>query len=378
MSIKRRGNEKDGNWFYRFNYKKEDYCEGGFPNKAQAEEAERLKRNAVINQAQHPEDYAGEMTFRQAGEWWLKEYAPSKRSHFVDEGRMPLMMDYFDAKLLKKILPADIDKFLRELPAIRAEKDLARGQKKQPMSDHTKNHYRALLHALYERLKQKKMYSGENPVSFVDKIQVPTARVRFIYPAEEKVLSESIAKEQDLNDYYTLGIFSGMRIGEMRGMRVKHVDLTMRHIFLPSPKNKRSRYVPFDGPQDPEHLIMRMLDRRMAGKGPEDYVMPHWGYTYLKDHFYAICEALDIKNLHIHDWRHTFAYNYLSQGADIYTVSQLMGHSSIDVTQKHYGHLAMKDLRRAMESVRPFLSCNRIATGDHILSEVKEKNDSKS
>lgn len=346
MSIKRRGNDKDANWFYRFSYKGQDYCEGGFPNKNQAGEAERLRRNAVINQEQHPDNYTGTMTFRQAGEWWLKEYAPQKRSRKNDFSRMPLAMDFFENKLLRDISPADIDSFLSKLSELREEK----------ISDHTRNHYRALIHALYERLKYKRMYQGENPAAFVDKIVVPTARCRFIYPAEEKVLTPAMAQNHDIFSYYRLGIETGMRMGEMLATRIKHVDLILSHIFVPHPKNNRSRYVPID------ETLVGLIQELMAGKSPEDYLLPHWGHTYILSHFKMIAGAVGVKNLHLHDLRHTFAYNHLSQGTSIYKVSLLMGHSSIDVTQKHYGHLAAKDLRDAMEAVKPFLSCNRIAT----------------
>lgn len=357
MSVKRRGGDPEGNYYYRFTYKGHAYCQGGYRTKDQAETGERLAKDLAIKRVQSPDDYAGDMTFRQAGEWWLKEYAPSKRSQFVDKGRMPVIMDCFDKTLLKDIRPSDIDTFLSKLSELRERK----------ISDHTRNHYRALIHAVYERLKRKKMYRGENPASYVDKLDVPTARVRFIYPSEEKLLTPRVALHKDLDAYYRLGIGTGMRLGEMQAARVKHIDLTLKHIFLPSPKNSKSRYVPLDGPE------MGLVASLMAGKGQEDYLLPHWGSAYIRDHFYAICDELDIKNLHLHDWRHTFAYNLLSQGASIYKVSLLLGHSSTEVTQKHYGHLAAKDLRDAKESVRPFLSCNRIVTADEILESTNDK-----
>lgn len=375
MSINRRGGENEGNYFYRFTYKGHDFCEGGFRTSAQATEAQRLMKNKAIAQNLHPEDYAGDMTMRQAGEWWLREYAPSKRSRFVDTGRMPLIMDYFDKMTLRSMKPQDIDTFLLKVSDLRADQDLSQGKRPKRMSDHTRNHYRALIHALYERLKKKRMYAGENPASYVDKIQVPTARCRFIYPMEEALLTPAIAEELDLYDYYVLGMNTGMRIGEMRVLRVENIDMLLKQIFVPDPKNRHSRYVPFDGVRDPQHEVLRLMARRIAGKGPHDYVLPHWGYTYLKNHFYHICKSVKIKNLHIHDWRHTFAYTLLSQGVPLYKVSMLLGHSSQDVTQKHYGHLAIGDLHETKSVIRPFLTCNRFATGDAILVEMKRESD---
>lgn len=361
MSVKRRGATKDNpgtiedNWYYRFSYKGRSYCEGGFLNKQQATEAERLRRNAVIADEQHPEAAAGrELTFRQAGQWWLDNHTSKKRSKKNDFGRMPLAMEYFGDKLLKDIKSTDIGVFLDKLSDLRGE----------PISDHTRNHYRALLHALYERLEETEEYLGRNVVRAVRKISVPTAKTRFLYPSEEKILTPLMAKEADIFAYYRLGVETGMRIGEMRMIRVKHVDLTLNHIFLPHPKNNRSRYVALDD------SLASFAASLASGKGQDEFLLPHWGYTYLADRFQILTGTAGIRLGKREAWhvlRHTFAYNHLSQGTSIYKVSLLMGHSSIDVTQKHYGHLAAKDLRDAMEAVKPFLSCNRIATAEQVL-----------
>lgn len=350
---------------YRFSYKGQSYCEGGFRTWTQADEAQRLKKNEVIAKQLHPEDYAGEMTFRQAGEWWLKNRVPEKRSGRGDKYMLPLAMDYFDKKPLGQIQPNDIDTFLSKINELRST---TRKRGRQEAGDSTRNHYLSLIHALYGRLRKKRMYRGENPADFVEKIQVPTARVRFMYPAEEKILTPAVAKDPDLFPYYRLGVETGMRIGEMMNIRCKHVDLTQRHLFIPEPKNRRSRYVPLGD------TLVGFLGSLMAGKAPDDRLLPNWGYLYLRNHFYKIRDAAGIKNLRIHDWRHTYAYNMLSQGISIYKVSKLMGHSSINVTESHYGHLAAKDLRDAMESAKPFLSCNQIATADQVLDDSERKN----
>lgn len=358
MSVKQRAGDENASWFYRFTYKKQDYCEGGFVKRAQAVEAERLKRNAVIAQQLHPEDYAGEMTFRQAGEWWLKEYVPTKLDD-TDNSRVPFMMDYFDKKLMKDITPGEILTFLASIEKLRG----------YAISPHTRNSYRALLHAIYERMIRLQMYRSQNPVKFVDKIQVPRARTRFFYPAEEKLLTPAMTQSPDIYPYYEVGLGTGMRIGEVQRIRVEHVDFNQGFIFVPNPKNKRSRYVPLE-----DEKLIALLRQRTQGKPPEALVMPHWGYTYVLGHFKAICEAVGVK-LHkgeaIHVMRHTFAYNLLSQGESLYAVSLLMGHSSQDVTQQHYGHLAAKDLRDVIKRAKPFISGSRISRAVELTAAIK-------
>jgi site-specific recombinase XerD len=50
-------------------------------------------------------------------------------------------------------------------------------------------------------------------------------------------------------------------------------------------------------------------------------------------------------NVGQHAFRHSFAHDLLREGADLGTVSQLMGHEGIDVTNRSYGRWARKELQ---------------------------------
>lgn len=52
-----------------------------------------------------------------------------------------------------------------------------------------------------------------------------------------------------------------------------------------------------------------------------------------------------------HCLRHTFATRALQSGADIYVVSQILGHSSVKTTEKHYAHLLSQDLATRMADI---------------------------
>jgi site-specific recombinase XerD len=51
--------------------------------------------------------------------------------------------------------------------------------------------------------------------------------------------------------------------------------------------------------------------------------------------------------LTFHHLRHAYASHLLRNGARIEYVSELLGHSSIAVTRKHYAHLTREDLKKA-------------------------------
>ncbi len=51
------------------------------------------------------------------------------------------------------------------------------------------------------------------------------------------------------------------------------------------------------------------------------------------------------KNWHIHDLRHSFAYNFLKKGGEMYQLQALLGHRSIQMTVDLYGNLKSHDVK---------------------------------
>lgn len=66
-------------------------------------------------------------------------------------------------------------------------------------------------------------------------------------------------------------------------------------------------------------------------------------------------EATDPFKVTFHTLRHTFASWLIMGGVDLFTVSKLMGHSSIDMVNRIYGHLSPDHKRRAMAQLGAWL-----------------------
>jgi len=57
-----------------------------------------------------------------------------------------------------------------------------------------------------------------------------------------------------------------------------------------------------------------------------------------------------IEELHVHSTRHTFATNLLSNGENMKTTQESLGHSDIQTTQKIYAHIHKNRVAEAMRN----------------------------
>jgi len=70
--------------------------------------------------------------------------------------------------------------------------------------------------------------------------------------------------------------------------------------------------------------------------------------TTVKRAFKSACRRAGISNLRFHDLRHTFATRLVERGVDLITVKELLGHSSVTITER-YTHSFGEQKRKAVE-----------------------------
>src|SRR3954451_18949182 len=162
--------------------------------------------------------------------------------------------------------------------------------------------------------------------------------------------------EADRGAYRLLVLFlayTGLRWGELAGLRVGRLDLMRRrasivetyvvvdgHVVPSDPKNHERREVPV-----PRFLIDE-LAAHVAGKAPEALVFggekagtPMRSRTFQRAVFDEASAAVGIDGLTPHALRHTAASLAIAAGADVKVVQQMLGHKSATMTLDLYGHL---------------------------------------
>lgn len=65
--------------------------------------------------------------------------------------------------------------------------------------------------------------------------------------------------------------------------------------------------------------------------------------TYFRLELRLASKRAKVEQISPHVLRHTFATRYLQGGGDIYILSKILGHSTMDMTQRHYAHLLTAD-----------------------------------
>ena len=121
--------------------------------------------------------------------------------------------------------------------------------------------------------------------------------------------------------------------------------------------------------------LVQFLTPLVQGKLPEDNVLKDWSYVYIRKQFMRCVREAVVPDFTFHCLRHTFAQRLLAKGASIYKVSKILGHSSVRVSEQHYGHLAVSDLANEMEKIDGVVSSGLQpnCSGKNDIAEVVEK-----
>jgi len=158
-----------------------------------------------------------------------------------------------------------------------------------------------------------------------------------------------------LYHFVQLLLLTGARKGEAKAARWRDVDLAKRLWTVPRSKNGRSRRIILNSNAvEVMHGIQTVAERLNQPTQPSNFLFtnPKTGRAYHS--FYAAWhvarEDAGLDDVRIHDLRHTFASLLINKGVSIYEVQTLLGHSSVQMTQR-YAHLAPDRLHTRAEIV---------------------------
>ncbi len=187
------------------------------------------------------------------------------------------------------------------------------------------------------------------------------------------------ATEHRLRAAWHLAAGTGMRRGEVLGLRWSDVDLEAGRLsinqtltvsdhdmhFGPAKTDRSRRAVPLASAtveQLRAHKARQAAERLVwAGDWPHDLVFtnktgePIHPRVFTRTHKRE-CLAAGLEPIRVHDLRHSWATMALLQGVPLKVVSEALGHSSITVTADLYSHVTEDMARSAIDAVADLLS----------------------
>lgn len=222
------------------------------------------------------------------------------------------------------------------------------------MSGSSINRYKSTLsacltwfirHPEYKRLGYKNPVRAESVTRFAEN----PSKDRFLTEQEQRRLLTATRGSSQERMYLLvlMALTTGMRKGELLGLRWSDLDLKARTAYLGQTKTGKPRYAPLTQPVVEELMKYReATSARVFPCGNPDSDAPLDPNKAWRN----ACLESGIGHCRIHDLRHTAASNLVRAGRSLFEVGVLLGHSSPTMTQR-YAHLATEDTRKMVDEV---------------------------
>lgn len=185
----------------------------------------------------------------------------------------------------------------------------------------------------------------ENPAKEVDLLKVDNKRERFLSEAEVRRLYTALMGSEHpmLRFIVPMLLLTGARKREVLDARWQDFDSENRMWRIPVTKSGRPRTVPMS---DGVLAILDALPRDQAC----GYVFanPETKRPYVSIHkaWDAVRTRAGLRDVRMHDLRHSFASFLINGGRTIYEVQHLLGHTQVKTTER-YAHLQQETLLKA-------------------------------
>jgi integrase len=207
-----------------------------------------------------------------------------------------------------------------------------------------------LLRRMFNIAIKRWKWVRDNPVNLIEMPKVKNERVRYLSSDERNRLLNALENEHLpgwLKPIVIIALNTGLRQSNLLNLRWSQVDLFARRIVIEGTemKNRENIAIPLT------KEAVETFSKLQKIKNNEDYVFHDNGRRIypvkLQRAFRRACMIAEIENFRFHDLRHTFASCLRQGGIDIHTISKLLGHKDIRMTQR-YAHLSVENLRDAI------------------------------
>ncbi len=205
------------------------------------------------------------------------------------------------------------------------------------------------------------------------KIRCPHSEVQILKRQDRLALERFLLSDNSLTKTgILLSLYMGLRVGEVCALKKKHIlykekilcvrstmqriqnfeggDHKKTKIVVTEPKTSSSaRDIPI-----PLFLMDRL--ELLKDRPEEAYVLTGEKDTFIEprtlENILEKClRECQMEHVHFHALRHTFATRCVEDGFDVKSLSEILGHSNVNVTLNRYVHSSMEQKRKNMSKL---------------------------
>lgn len=264
---------------------------------------------------------------------YLGTVAPGqKKSHGREKTKAPGAVDW-EKRKLSTIQPAEVRRMMTAL--------------KDGVGPRTANKAFILLRAIYRKMKEWRLYAGDNPCEGISKFP-ERERARFLRSDELPAFFEALAncEHEAFRHFVLLSLATGARKSNVLGMRWADLDFAAGHWTVPGEQSKSG--APVTIPLTA--VALQVLNARQGIGG--DWVFPARSASgHMEDPkrlWDALLLAAGLKDLRLHDLRRSLGSWAAMQGASLTIIGAALGHKSSEAT-RIYARLQIDPVKEAME-----------------------------
>lgn len=333
--------------------------------KTQAEVKEKLKR-AIEETRGLDIVKAGQYTLGQWMDVWFENYAKLKvrpSSHQTYKGYINNhIKPYVGSIPLSKLTSLDLQKLYKMLLTEgRIDRIESKNQPKG-LSAKTVRNINQIISSALNLAKEQKLLSS-NPADACALPKVEHREMKTL-PVEQLTSFLREAKETGVYEMYYIELATGLRRGELLGLKWQDIDMVNGTIrvqrqvaridgeIVEAPLKTKNSYRNVSiGPD-----AIEVLKEQKKKAGDSEYVFPSPNGGPISpdsvlNMLHRVLERAGLPKIRFHDLRHTFATLALQNGVDIKTVSGMLGHFSAGFTLDTYAHVTTSAQREAANTM---------------------------
>lgn len=213
-----------------------------------------------------------------------------------------------------------------------------------------------------------KMHHCDDPIANAELPKQEKREIKLYSKSEQSRLKSILLSNIDITKAIILfTLYTGVRIGEICGVKWTDIDFTTKtlriertiqrigvcgqdrktQLIVSTPKSKSSnRVIPL-----PEFLLQILKAFKQSDVNTfivtGSYELPD--PRTLRYRFEKLLAANGLRKIKFHSLRHMFATNCIELGFDVKTLSEILGHSSVEITLNRYVHSSMERKRQCMD-----------------------------